>query len=96
MRRTLEQKEDRKTNKNKTPLAVQHTFDTPDEVRTRIVAIMQQWGVSLVNENKCKDAYHMLIKQGIPAPTETRTDCIHVAATDACVATIVLGFFLLC
>ena len=58
----------------------------------RIVAIMQQWSVSLVNENKCKDAYQMLIKQGIPAPTETRTDCIHVPATDAFVSSFcVLG-----
>jgi len=44
--------------------------DTPTEVKRRILACMQQWNFSLMEQSKVREAYQMLVRQGVEFPDD--------------------------
>ena len=46
--------------------------DTPNAVKERIYCMFVQWNFSLVNSGKVREAYQMLVKQGVVFPTGVR------------------------
>ena len=44
--------------------------DTPTEVKRRILACMQQWNFSLMEQSKAREAYQMLVRQGVEFPDD--------------------------
>jgi len=44
--------------------------ETPTEVKRRVLATMQQWNYSLMEQSKVREAYQMLLRQGVEFPDD--------------------------
>jgi len=52
--------------------------DTPTEVKRRILACMQQWNFSLMEQSKVREAYQMLVRQGVEFPDDVEMPALDV------------------
>lgn len=56
--------------------------DTPTEVKRRILACMQQWNFSLMDQSKVREAYQMLVRQGVEFPDDVEMPVLELPNGD--------------
>jgi hypothetical protein len=58
---------------------LQYYSDTKPEVKRRILATMQQWNYSLMDQGKVREAYQMLLRQGVEFPEDVEMPVLEVS-----------------